>query len=167
MNRILAAFLVISSLFPGVVKGQELGDNPALVAGFDIDPLRMTLLDNRRGYLETAKISVGTILRSRHFSTRDFNETHHGIYLNLDRWSIGTYRNSGDEQSAFVTYNPELYRKESFAINLVAGVADGYEGWNLAQDEYLPILGVSANWMNLRTLLSFDVVAFGFELPLN
>lgn len=167
MNKLLAVFLVISSLYAGVAEAQELGDNPALIASLEIDPLRLALRENRRGYLETTKISVGTILKSRHFSTREFNETHHGIYLNFERWSIGTYRNSGDEQSVFVSYNPELYRKESFAVNLVAGVADGYEGWNMAQDEYLPILGVSANWMNLRTVLSFDVVSFGFELPLN
>ena len=167
MNKILAAFLMISSLYAGEVKAQDFAGNSALFANLEIDPFPAAPEKSKQGYLETTRISVGTILKSHHFSRNDFNETHHGIYLNFEQWSVGTYLNSGSEQSVFVTYNPELYRNKLLKVNLVAGVADGYEGWNYAQGEYLPMLGVSANWMNLRTMLSFDVVAFGFELPLN
>jgi len=69
---------------------------------------------------------------------------HDGVYININKWSAGTYKNSADVQSMFVTYNPNLYRNESFKINLVVGVANGYEGWEYAQGDYLPILGVSA-----------------------
>jgi hypothetical protein len=62
---------------------------------------------------------------------------------------VGTYENSGNVQSDFVTYNPNLYRRKSLEVNLVTGVADGYEGWDYAQNGYLPILGVSAKWINL------------------
>ena len=87
--------------------------------------------------------------------------------MSVEGWSVGTYENSGNVQSVFVTYNPNLYRGKSLEVNLVAGVADGYEGWEYAQNGYLPILGVSAKWMNLKAMLSPDVVAFGVELPLN
>ena len=112
-------------------------------------------------------MTVGTIIRSLHFNNDGYNESHNGIYVSIEKWSIGTFNNSSNVQSVFVTYNPELYRRSSLKISLVTGVADGYEGWNYAQGDYLPMLGVSAQWMNLKTVLSYDVVAFGFELPLN
>jgi hypothetical protein len=80
---------------------------------------------------------------------------------------VGTYENSGNVQSTFVTYNPHLYRDKSLEINLVTGMADGYEGWDYNQNGYLPILGVSAKWMNIKAMLSPHLVAFGLELPLN
>ena len=49
----------------------------------------------------------------------------------------------------------------------MTGVADGYEGWDYAQNDYLPILGDSAKWMNLKAMLSPNLVAFGLELALN
>lgn len=122
------------------------------------------------GYLEEAEIAIGTILKSYHFSKydyHDYNETHDGVYINVNKWSAGTYKNSADAQSTFVTYNPNLYRQESFKINLVAGVANGYEGWEYAQGDYLPILGVSAQWGYLKTVLGPDAVVFGIEFPLN
>ena len=167
MNKFLAAFLTISSLLAGNAGAQDFAADPALFASLEIEPIPRVAASTKQGYLETTRISVGTILKSHHFRDNDYNETHHGIYLHVDQWSVGTYLNSGDEQSVFVTYNPEIYSSKALAVNLVAGVADGYEGWNMAQDEYLPIVGVSANWMNIRTMLSFDLVAFGFELPMN
>jgi len=122
------------------------------------------------GYLEEAEIAIGSILKSYHFSKydyHDYNETHDGVYININKWSAGTYKNSADVQSTFVTYNPNLYRQESFKINLVVGVANGYEGWEYAQGDYLPILGVSAQWKYLKTMLAPDSLAFGIELPLN
>ncbi len=92
---------------------------------------------------------------------------HDGVYINNNKWSAGTYKNSADVQSMFVTYNPNLYRNESFKINLVVGVANGYEGWEYAQGDYLPILGVSAQWGYLKTVLAPDALAFGIGLPLN
>lgn len=124
------------------------------------------------GFLDNNKIAVGTILRSHHFDKdrydyHDYNETHNGVYLNVNRWSTGTFINSADERSVFVTYNPNVYRKESFAVNMVAGIANGYEGWENSQGDYLLIVGVSAQWKILKTIVSPDAVAFGFEVPLN
>ncbi len=122
------------------------------------------------GYLEEAEIAIGIILKSRHFSKYDYldyNDTHDGVYINVDKWSVGTYKNSADNRSVAITYNPSLYRKESLKINLVVGIANGYEGWEYAQGDYLPILGVSAQWGYLKTVLLPDLVAFGIELPLN
>jgi len=124
----------------------------------------------KRGYLEEAEMAIGTILKSYHFSKydyHDYNENHNGLYINMNKWSVGTYRNSADVQSTFVTYNPNLYKKASIKINLVTGVANGYEGWEYAQGDYLLVLGVSAQWKYLKTVLAPDAVAFGLEFPLN
>jgi hypothetical protein len=155
--------------------------NTGASQGQDTDSITTSALDpeiglyqsrastDKKGYLETAKIAIGTILKSHHFDTEDYNDTHNGIYLSVDKWSIGTYTNSIDVQSTFVSYNPELYstRSKSLKVGLVLGVANGYEGWSNAQGDYMPLLGVSALWMNINTILSYDMVAFGFEIPLN
>ena len=115
-------------------------------------------------------MSIGTVLKSYHFAKydyHDYNETHNGVYININKWSAGTYKNSSDVQSTFVTYNPNLYRKELFEVNLVVGIANGYEGWEYAQGDYLPVLGVSAQWKYLKTMLGPDAIAFGIELSLN
>ena len=120
-------------------------------------------------FLSRNKIAIGTILKSHHFDKydyHDYNETHDGVYLNVNRWSAGTFINSADERSVFVTYNPNLYQKESFVVNAVTGIADGYEGWENAQGDYLIILGVSAQWSVLKTLLTYEAISVGFELPL-
>lgn len=119
------------------------------------------------GYLEKAEMAIGSILKSYHFSKYDYNETHDGLYIRINKWSMGTYNNSSDVQSTFVTYNPGLYRNELFRVNLVAGVANGYEGWEYAQGDYLPVLGVSAQWKYLKTMIAPDAVAFGIEMRLN
>ena len=85
----------------------------------------------------------------------------------MNEWSAGTYINSADNQSVALTYNNNLYRKESFKVNLVTGVANGYEGVEYAQSDYLPILGVSAHWGYLKTVLLPNAVVFGLELPMN
>ena len=123
-----------------------------------------------RGFLEESDLAIGSILKSRHFRKVDYynyNETHGGIYINVNTLSMGTYKNSANVQSTFITYNPNLYQAASFKVNLVAGVANGYERWQYAQGDYLPILGVSAQWRYLKTMLAPDSVAFGLEFPLN
>lgn len=169
MKHIINILVIVQLLYAGVVKGEENDIITTAALNIDLEPYRVPSSNRQgqRGYLEEARIRIGTILKSHHFTSDDYNETHDGIYLSVENWSLGTYRNSGDVQSTFITYNPRLYRSRSLEINLVAGVADGYEDWELAQGEYLPLLGVSAQWMYLRTMLSYDVVAFGFELPLN
>lgn len=123
---------------------------------------------SRKGFLQDADIAIGTILKSHHFDDDyDFNETHNGLYINIDRWSAGTYANSVDTRSNFITYNSPLFRNNSVSIDLVTGIASGYEGWENAQGDYLPILGASARWSFLKAMLSYDVVAVGIELPLN
>ena len=154
-------------LVTGVSKGYEYDSISNNAVNLGSDSYSMSAKSKNRGLLETTKISVGTIYKSHHFNSDDYNETHNGIYLNVEQWSLGTYENSGNVQSIFVTYNPNLYQSKSLEVNLVAGVADGYEGWKYAQNGLLPVLGVSARWMNLKTMLSPDVVAFGIELPLN
>ncbi len=123
--------------------------------------------NSKKGLLETTRMSIGTIYKSRHFRDENYNETHNGIYLTVENWSVGTYENSGNAQSTFVTYNSNLYSRQRVDVNLVAGVADGYEGWEYAQNGYLPIVGLSAQWMYLKTMVSPEFMAFGIELPLN
>ena len=153
--------------YSGVAMGEKSEPITTAALDLDIDAYQAPSLNRQRGYLEATRISIGTILKSHHFNNRDYNETHDGIYLSVEDWSLGTYRNSGNVQSTFLTYNPSLYHSRSLEVNMVAGVADGYQGWEFAQGDYLPLVGVSAQWMGLRAMLSYDVVAFGFELPLN
>ena len=123
---------------------------------------------SRKGFLQDADIAIGTILKSHHFDDDyDFNETHNGAYLRVERWTVGTYTNSFDAQSTFVTYNPKIYSGRSLAINLVAGVANGYGGSAYARGDYLPLLGVGAQWMHLTAVMQYGVVALGIELPMN
>lgn len=136
--------------------------------GFDSGAFHLTLLNRGEGLLETSDVSLGTILSSHHFSNQeDYNETHNGVYLSVDQWSVGSYRNSGDVHSTFVTYNSEVYRNRQIEVELVLGVADGYEGWKVASNGYMPIVGFSTRWTYFKTMMSYDVVAFGLEMPLN
>jgi len=167
MKQIIKVFCIASLLYTGVSKGYEFDSISTTLLDLGNDPYRLSSAEQEKGLLETTKISLGTIYKSHHFKNDAYNETHYGIYLNVEGWSLGTYRNSGDVQSNFVTYNPNLYRGSSLEVNLVAGAANGYEGWDYAQNGYLPILGVSAKWMGLKAMVSPEVVAFGVELPLN
>lgn len=109
-------------------------------------------------------------MSSHHFSKDsdyDYNETHNGVYININNWSLGTYRNSADVQSTVATYNSRLYENKLFKMNLVTGLANGYEGWENAQGDYLLVLGVSAQLGYLKTVLLPDAIALGVEIPLN
>jgi len=162
----LLLFLVLS-FYTVVSQGQEI-DNLSISA-LDIEPglFRLPVLNDKKGLLETTNLAIGTLLKSHHFDNDDYNESHNGIYLSIENWAVGTYKNSANVQSSFVTYNSNIYNKRRFEVDLVYGVANGYEGWELAQDDYLPILGFSAQWTYFKAMLSYDVVAFGLELPLN
>ncbi len=154
-------------LITGVCEGYEFNTIANSAVSIGSDSYHPSDTNRKKGLLETTKITMGTIYKSHHFRNNDFNETHNGVYLSVSGWSLGTYENSGNTQSTFVTYNPNLYRSKSLELNLVTGVANGYEGWKYSQNGLLPVLGVSARWMNLKAMLSPDVVAFGLELPLN
>ena len=167
MKQLISGLLIALSLLGGTCRGEEYAQVSANSFNADINAYKAQMSIDKRGYLEKTRISIGTIVKSHHFKRADYNENHNGIYLSIDRWSIGSYLNSGYEQSTFITYNPHLYRSRSLNVNLVAGVADGYEGWEYSQNGYLPIVGVTAQWMYLKTMVSFDLVALGFELPLN
>ena len=167
MKQLVYGLLITLSLLGGTCRGEEYEQIAANAFDADINAYSAQLSVDKRGYLEKTRLSIGTIVKSHHFKRDGYNETHNGIYLSIDRWSIGTYYNSGYEQSTFVTYNPQLYSSRSLDVNLVAGIADGYDDWEYAQNGYLPIVGVSAQWSYLKALLSFDLVALGFELPLN
>ena len=172
MKKFFYILLVSVSLNAAASEGEEDADISTSALGLDIEPYSSptTSSPSKRGYLEETKIAIGTIIKSHHFNKydrRDYNESHNGAYININKWSTGTYTNTADEQSIFITYNPNLYRKKSLMVNLVAGVANGYDELEYAQGDYLPILGASVQWSYLKTILSYDVVAFGIELPLN
>jgi hypothetical protein len=156
-------------LYTGVSQGYEFDSISSNSLDLSSNAYHIPVTQQKNGLLETTKLFLGTIYKSHHFDDGDYdyNETHNGIYVNVERWSVGTYENSGNVQSTFVTYNPHLYRNSSLEINLVTGVADGYEGWDYNKNGYLPIVGVSAKWMNIKAMLSPHLVAFGLELPLN
>ena len=171
--KIILPILVVA-LSPRVVaaEGVEVAsistvDEITLAGDRNQAPVTAPVLNINGGYLEESEIAIGTILKSYHFSNKFSNETHNGVYISMNEWSAGTYINSADNQSVALTYNNNLYRKESFKVNLVTGVANGYEGVEYAQGDYLPILGVSAHWGYLKTVLLPNAVVFGLELPMN
>jgi len=163
MNILGIALLLHAS----VSTAQELGNLANSEFNLQSGAYHLPVSNPQPGFLETTKMRIGTIYRSHHFNDEGYNESHNGIYLGVANWAVGTYKNSGYQQSVFVTYNSQLYQQKSLQVNLVTGVADGYRGWNLAQGDYLPVLGVSAQWMYFKTMMSYDVLAFGIELPLN
>jgi hypothetical protein len=172
MKKNFYILLVSVSLNTGASAGEENADISTSALSLEIEPYRLpkTLSPSDRGYLEETKIAIGTIVKSHHFKKydyHDYNDSHNGVYISINRWSTGTFTNSADVQSTFITYNPNVYKKKSFEVNLVAGVANGYDGWENAQGDYLPILGVSARWAFLKAMLSYDAVTFGIELQLN
>ena len=172
MKKSFYILLVSLSIITGGSKAEENADIATSALNPEIEPYNspQTLSSSKIGYVEENKIAIGTILKSHHFDKydyHDYNESHNGVYININRWTAGTYTNSADEQSVFITYNPNLYTKKSFMVDLVAGVSNGYDGWENAKGDYLPILGVSVQWVYLKTILSYDAAAFGIELPLN
>ena len=154
-------------LYTSVSKGYEFDSIASNALNYGNDPRHASATNREKGLLEKTKITLGTIFKSHHFNNKDFNETHNGVYVSAARWTLGTFENSGNAQSVFVTYNPNLYRANSLEVNLVTGLANGYEGWKYNQNGLLPVLGVSARWMSIKAMLSPDVVAFGLEVPLN
>ena len=158
---------LVLSLYAGVSQGQEFHNFSNSALDIETGLFRLPILNDKKGLLEVTDLAIGTLLKSHHFNNDDYNESHNGIYLNIDNWAVGTYKNSANVQSSFVTYNSKIYSKRRFEVDLVYGVANGYQGWELAQGDYLPILGFSAQWAYLKTMLSYDVIAFGLELPLN
>jgi hypothetical protein len=167
MKQIIRMLPIALLLYTGVSKGYEYDSFASNAVNFGNDSPYSSTTNRKKGLLEATKITLGTIYKSHHFNDKGYNETHNGVYVSVVGWSLGTYENSSNAQSVFVTYNPTIYRANSLEVNLVTGVANGYEGWNYAQNGLLPVLGVSARWMNIKTMLSPDVVAFGLELPLN
>ncbi len=159
-------FLVLF-FYAGVSQGQEFDNFSISALDIETGLFSLPILNDKKGLLETTDLAIGTLLKSHHFNNDGYNESHNGIYLNIENWAVGTYKNSANVQSSFVTYNSKIYNKGQFEVDLVYGVANGYEGWELAQDDYLPILGFSAQWTYYKAMLSYDVVAFGLELPLN
>jgi hypothetical protein len=160
----LAIFLLFHA---SVSKAQEFGDFSNGAINLQPGAYHLRLTNSPQGFLETTKMKIGTIDRSHHFNDEGYNESHNGIYLGVANWAVGTYKNSGYPQSTVITYNSQLYQHKSLKVNLVTGVADGYKRWNLARGDYLPVFGVSAQWMYLKTMMSYDVLAFGVKLPLN
>lgn len=174
MRKIWIVFLTAVSL--GAIAAEEHRDSETTLSALspEIEPYETSspVVPLSSGILEKSEIAIGTILKSYHFDKdrydyHDYNETHDGVYLTVNGWSAGTYINSADNRSVFFTYNSRLYRKNTVSVDFVSGLANGYEGWENAQGDYLPILGFSAQWTYLKSILTYDAVTLGIELPLN
>ena len=132
-------------------------------------PLVLLLLSTSTfgGYLEESKVAVGTIMKSHHFSALNYNETHNGIYLNINRWSFGRYTNSINQRSTVITYNNSLFKKKSFEIKSIVGMATGYEGTKYSYGDVLPMVGMSAQYWYFKGVLIPEAIVLGVEIPLN
>lgn len=170
MKKIVYLLIALVSFNVGASNGDENTDIVTSALDLDTTPYGNPVKSSRtaKGFLENTEIAIGAILKSHHFDDEyDYNDTHDGLYININRWSVGTYTNSSYTRSNFITYNSPLYRNNSITVNFVTGVASGYEGWENAQGDFLPIVGASARWSYLKAMLSYDVVAVGLEMPLN
>ena len=167
MKQVARIVIVFLSLYAGASLAQ---DFPYQANSFDTDYdnlIRLSLYGEREALLERKQVSFGTILQSHHFSDDEFNESHNGIYFEVDGWTVGTYQNSYYRDSVFFTYNSDIYNSNGLKFSFVTGLADGYANTPLAQDDYLPILGLSAQMKNLKAMLIYDVLVFGLEFKMN
>jgi len=119
------------------------------------------------GFLEESDIAVGTIMKSHHFSNLNLNETHNGLYININRWSLGRYLNSINQQSTIITHNTQWYKKESFIVKSLVGAATGYAGQKYAFGDVLPVIGMSAQYGYFKGVIIPDAIVLGIEIPLN
>src|SRR5210317_2000889 len=121
MKKTITISFIALMLCAGTGKAYDFDGMSASATSHRSDYFLASSLNQEKGLLETTKITLGTIYKSRHFSNAGYNETHNGIYLSAAGWTLGTYMNSGNVQSNFVTYNPSLYRKRYLEVNMVAG----------------------------------------------
>ncbi len=121
------------------------------------------------GYLEESDVALGTIMRSHHFSDYDYNETHQGLYLSINNWSVGRYTNSFNKSSTVITHNTEWYRNRAFEIRSIEGAATGYEGQKYDGLRVLAgNLYVEARWpVDHQLRVIPDAIVFGIAFPLN
>ena len=167
MKQVLELLVILLTLYSAPGMAQEFPYTPASVDDEFGNLIRLSLYGEQEAYLQRKQISMGTILKSVHFSDEEFNESHTGIYFEVDNWSVGTYENSYYRDSAFVTYNSEFYNSRGLKFSFVAGLADGYRNHSMAQDDYLPILGLGAQVKNFKAMLIYDVLVLGLEFRMN
>jgi len=120
------------------------------------------------GYLEESDVALGTIMPSHHFSDYDYNETHQGLYLSINNWSVGRYTNSFNKSSTVITHNTEWYRNRAFVVKSIEGAATGYEEQKYGLRVLAEYLYVEARWpVDLQVRVIPDAVVFGIEFVLN
>ena len=116
MKPIIKILPIALLLYTSVSKGYESDSISNNVLNLGSDQYQLSATNRNKGLLETTKITIGSIYKSHHFRDNNYNETHNGIYENVEGWSLGTYENSSNAQSVFVTYNPSLYRNNSLEV---------------------------------------------------
>ena len=70
------------------VASLSIGDDFNLAADPNRSSLIIPVSNLNRGYLEEAEIAIGTVLKSYHFAKYDYhayNETHNGVYININK----------------------------------------------------------------------------------
>ena len=78
-------------------------------------------------------LRIGWLAGSSHISDGDWNEEQKGFYIGYNGWAVGQYENSfsnvrgyGELNSAFVTYEIPIHRKDWLETSFTIGVVDGY-----------------------------------------
>ena len=111
------------------------------------------------GEPQAAEYHIGTITSSYHFDrSKDYNESHHGIFIARDRWSVGYYENSHNDDSAFVSYHHPMYKYMSAGFYL----ASGYE----KARPLMPIIGVNFHYSIFYAEVTPIVIGFGLSIPI-
>ena len=107
-----------------------------------------------------ADVKIGTMNYSYHYDrSDDWNETHNGIFLQVDNWTVGTYENSEWHRSQYVAYSAPIADSKYFEWTV--GGATGYEKLPV-----MPLVGVKATYHYVYSLITPTVIAVGLSIPI-
>ena len=121
----------------------------------------------------TAQEGFGIILMSHHFkptymNKRKHNEENPGVYYENSGWRFGTYTNSHDKDSWFVSKHIYYNLPAGFQVGAFFGFATGYpkSPWEAA-GELLPVGGVQLNipiYQRVQAEISLNPAVVGLSL---
>ena len=84
MKLIIKLLPIALLLYISVSKGYEFDGISNNAFSLGSDQYQMSATKRNKGLLETTKITIGSIYKSHHFKNEDYNETHNGIYVNVE-----------------------------------------------------------------------------------
>jgi len=107
---------------------------------------------------DTPQWHLSTITSSYHYDrSHGYNESHNGILLGRDRWSVGHYRNSFNDSSWIVGYHAPINTWASWSFY----GATGYDALAIT-----PLIGINLHHSIFYVEITPAFAAFGLHIPL-